>query len=327
MNYDLLLQWVSEQGSGSLTSFRQVHDWLRGSTGPSEQAITANRSAATMAVLAHMEVDWVRSQWCAAPPVLTILPFAGGRSLLTGARSRSLLDALAKETAEEVTMNVMSAPYSQPSAPSAIYLVSESEKDIEQLADRLDIGYEFSVAERLSGLLPSLSKWKTSPGGPLPRGFQVDRFSSKLLQWVTVDSVDTPGVYRCNLYGRPDFRYVDSDGSSSAVDRATGIYLDLSRTKRTLLSFREEKVNGVLKVPVQAPLPTLHARAAALCSGLAPTFDKTSFSLLYKNVPLVIAQRIATSLEQTPLAQDLQPARTYEVLGDTPLAGARRLRL
>ena len=323
MNYDLLLEWVSEQASGSLTSFRQVHDWLRGRSEPSEQAITANRSAATMAVLAHMEVDWVRSQWCAAPPVLTILPFAGGRSLLTGARSRSLLDALAKETAEEATMNVMTAPYSQPSAPSAIYLVSESEKDIEQLAHRLDIGYEFSVAERLSRLLPALSKWKTSPGGPLPRGFQVDRFSANVLQWVTVDAVDIPGVYRCNLYGRPDFRYVDSEGRSFAVDRATGVYLELSRTKRTVLCFREEQVNGVLIVPVQAPLPTLHARAAALCSGLAPTFDKASSTLQYRNVPLVIAQRIATSLEQTPLAQDLQAAGAYHVLGDAPLAGHR----
>lgn len=305
MNYDLLLEWVSEQGSGSLLSFRQAHDWLLTSEEGNDHAITANRTAATMAVLAHMEIDWVRSRWSAAPPVLTILPFAGGRSLLTGARTRALVYALDEETAETATMSVMWAPYSQRRGPSAIYLVSESETDIEQLAARLGIRYEFSVADRLSRLLPSLTtNAKTSPGGPLARGFQVDKLQIDTFEWITVESVETPGLYRYNLYGRPDFRYLDLGGRSIAADLATGTYLELSRTGRKVLAFREDAVNGTLIVPMGAPLPTLHARAAALCSGLAPTFDPDTRSMQYQNVPPSIAERIASSLNQTPLLRD-----------------------
>lgn len=312
MNYDLLLEWISEQGSGSLLSFRQAHDWLLTSAQGNDQAVTANRTAATMAVLAHIEIDWVRSRWCAAPPVLTILPFAGGRSLLTGARTRALLAALDEETSEVATMNVMTAPYAQPQAPSAIYLVSESEEDIEQLAVRLGINYEFSVADRLSRLLPSLTSNATAtPGGPLARGFQVDKLRVDGLEWIAVESVETPGLYRYNLYGRPDFRYVDSPDRSFAVDKATGTYLELSRNRHKVLGFREAAVNGTLIVPVRAPLPTLHARAAALCSGLAPTFDRTTLTMHYPNVPLTIAERIGSSLEQSPLHRDPSAAPVF----------------
>jgi hypothetical protein len=312
MNYDLLAEWVSEQGSGSLLSFRQAHDWLLSSAHGNDQTVTANHTAGTMAVLAHIEIDWVRSRWCAAPPVLTILPFAGGRSLLTGARTRALLGALDEETSEIATMNVMSAPYAQPQAPSAIYLVSESESDIEQLAIRLGISYEFSVADRLSRLLPSLtSNGTASPGGPLARGFQVDKLRVDGLEWLAVESVETPGLYRYNLYGRPDFRYVDLAGRSFAVDKATGTYLELSRNRHRVLAFREDGVNGTLIVPVRAPLPTLQARAAALCSGLAPTYDRRTLAMHFVNVPSSIAERIASSLEQTPLRRDTRAVMAF----------------
>jgi hypothetical protein len=54
----------------------------------------------------------------------------------------------------------------------------------------------------------------------------------------------------------------------------------------------------VLVVPARADLPALHARSAILCSGLLPEFDRLTTSLKYKNVPLIIASRIAESLEQ-----------------------------
>jgi hypothetical protein len=302
LTYDLLLEWTSERGGGTLSAFRQAHDWLMNRDGGTSRPVIANRTAAVMAVLGHLEVDWVGGEWCAAPPVLTIIPYAGGRALLTGARTRTLLDRLAAETADDVTMNVIYAPYPQSEAPAAIYLVAESETDIEGLARRLRIRYEYSVSERLSELLPSLTSYLSLSGGsPAARGFEVEKFSDRSLGWTAVESDQSPGLYRYNLYGRPEFRFVTSAGRSFTTDKAIGVFAELARTRRRVIAFSNESPNGTLIVPVGVPLPVLHARAAAMCTGLAPQFDWNTLTVRYRNVPLRIAERIATSLGQDPL--------------------------
>ena len=68
----------------------------------------------------------------------------------------------------------------------------------------------------------------------------------------------------------PEFRLVDDDGLSYRIDRAWGIYAALSRWGENKLRYFKQPVNGDLAVQVDAPLPPLQARAATLCTGLAP---------------------------------------------------------
>jgi hypothetical protein len=60
-------------------------------------------------------------------------------------------------------------------------------------------------------------------------------------------------------------------------------------------------VNGSLFRPLWAPFPLLQERAAAMCSGLAPLLVNPEAPFVnqrirYENVPLRIAERIASSL-------------------------------
>jgi hypothetical protein len=78
----------------------------------------------------------------------------------------------------------------------------------------------------------------------------------------------------------------------------TGIYAELSRIGRRVLRYEPEATNGTLVVPAAAPLPILHARAAVLCSGLLPAFDRAERTRRFVNVPRETVRRIAHALDQ-----------------------------
>ena len=65
-----------------------------------------------------------------------------------------------------------------------------------------------------------------------------------------------------------------------------------------MLSYSESRAQ--LRVPVGAPLPALHARAVSICDGRLPRFERMNRKdvLVYDNVPLKVAERIASSLNQ-----------------------------
>lgn len=296
MTFELLLEWASERGGGRIDLYRQTHDWLinRDRQRRLPPAVTLQ----TLSRLSHIEVDWRRGTWAAAPPVLTILPDAGGIALLTGARTRTLVQELDRETSPEVTMNVVWHRRAQYEAPDAIYLSINDESDIEQLAERLRIAYEYSVADRLSRALPHMeSILEIARSTPPPGGFEVMTLAIENLKWHGVQSLSGAGLYEFILPGRSEYRFYDGD-TFYATDRPTGIYAELRRQDRHVLVYKPEPRNGSLIVPLDAPLPVLQARAAAMCSGLdaAPIFSDRIRRFV--NVPLVVARRIAASLGQ-----------------------------
>jgi hypothetical protein len=185
-------------------------------------------------------------------------------------------------------------------APSAILIACEDETNIEHLAERLQIDYEFSVSDRLSELLPELDSYLALASAPrAPRGYGVARLELTTLEWVDAEHDRAVGLYRYDAYGRPTYRLVAGQDETYKVDLAIGAWVALSRWGENKLRYVEDDVNGTLAVPVATPLPTLHARAAALCSGLAP--GRIGHALWYRNVPRRVAERIARSLDQTLL--------------------------
>lgn len=255
-------------------------------------------TAATLSRLSHIEVDWRRSTWAATPPVLTVLPDAGGHALLTGARTRALLRHLEEEVSAEGITNLFQDRREQLDAPDAIFIAMDDESDVEQLASGLAISYEYSVADRLSRLLPSLnSVLAVSRTVPPATGFEVKRFDPVALRWTVTSSFTAEGLYEFLLPGYSEYRFKATSGYF-AVDRATGIYADLRRAGRNILKFKKETRNGTLIVPLDAPLPVLQARSAVMCSGLDayPIFSERIRRFV--NVPHRIAARIAESLGQ-----------------------------
>lgn len=295
MNFDLLIEWASERGEGSWQQLRDAHEWIATAypTNTSWRP-TAGYAARRLATLGHLEVDWHHGRWAVSPPLLTILPSAGAHALLTGARTRALMDRLTNATDDP---RLYLTPCAQRLAPTAILIACEDETDIESLAERLGIGYEFSVSDRLSELLPELDSYLALASAmPAPRGYGVAQLDLHRLDWADAESDRAPGLYRYDAHGRPAFRLLDGD-EIYAVDWAIGAWAALSRWGENKLLYREEAVNGTLVAPVGAPLPTLHARAAALCSGLTP--GRSGGDDWYRNVPRRVAERIARSLDQT----------------------------
>jgi hypothetical protein len=295
-HHDLLLEWVSERGEGSWTSFRDAYAWLEADSDlkPWE---TASLLARQMSALAHLEIDWKRSRWAACPPVLTLLPSAGAHGLLTGGRTRELTDRLAVEQERRDDIFCLE-PISQSLAPSALLIACEDERAMRRLAEALGIQATYSVASRLAAVLPSLDSYiALARSTPAPFDYGVQALSVDQLGWSDVESDRAPGLYRYQTPAGRKFRYVNHEGTSHEVDLAIGTFAALRAAgQASRLKWFRQPLNGDLEVPLSAPLPTLHARAAALCSGLAP--DRRGRSLVYMNVPEEIAHAIAQSLEQ-----------------------------
>ncbi|MGI9098479.1 MAG: hypothetical protein ACR2H2_08315 [Solirubrobacteraceae bacterium] len=296
MTADLLLHWASERGEGSWQQLRDAHEWIATAYPLSSASWrpTPGMTARRLTTLGHVEIDWQHGRWAVAPPLLTILPSAGAHALLTGARTRALINQLT-DAADDPSLFVTTCP--QRHAPTAILIACEDETHIESLAEELGIGYEFSVSDRLSELLPTLDSYLAlASTTPAPRGYGVAQLDLQSLRWDDAESDREPGLYRYDQHGRPAYRLV-SEQQTYDVDWGIGAWAALSRWGENKLQYRKDAVNGTLVAPIGAPLPTLHARAAALCSGLAPA--RSSGADWYRNVPRHVAERIARSLDQT----------------------------
>ncbi len=300
MSYELFFEWLSERGSGRWPSFVAAHDWLFNGGRSQAERIKATWTARTLTDLGHLEIDWHAQRWSVTPSMLTVLPSAGARSLLTGGRTRTLMRRLDEETSEDVTDNIVFARHHQADAPDAVFLVSRDERDVEQLASRLGVGYEYCAADRLSRALPSFDSYMAvSEATPAPKGYEARRFDSNTLRWSTTPTDIPPGLYAYEVHGLTRHRFVTQTGTTHELERAIGIYAELRRTGRQVLAWRPDDVNGTLIVPGQSSLPALQARVATACSGLGAKFARSDSMRRYVNVPHDIAVRIATSLGQS----------------------------
>ena len=82
MSYEILLEWVSERGTGSWASFRDAHDWVFNAGRHDGKRVKATTTVHAFAMLGHVENDWDGGVWAAAPPTLTILPRGGAHAVL-----------------------------------------------------------------------------------------------------------------------------------------------------------------------------------------------------------------------------------------------------
>lgn len=309
--YDELLAWVSELGSGSYDDFKAAWTWLAEDVaGRADERAKAWMVLSDFAALGHLEVAWgEHPRWCAAPPVLTSIPRSGGRVLVTGARTRKLLavhgNGLTGELEdvaadEELWLDRVNS-HAREAGPTTILLACEQDRDAERVAGRLGIQWTFSVPERLSRVLPSLSSWeRTWVRGELPSGFEVECFNPDpaQLRWRETADVSQYGLYRSKTYSQDVHALLGPTGWWR-VPREQAVY-EVLRWERTHV-LRYDARTMELSVPVRAPLPALQARCAVLCSGLLPRnqYPRGQPPLrTYPNVDPQIASRIAASLAQ-----------------------------
>lgn len=295
--YDLLLRFLSEKGAGTWRDFKGAFDWIWGPTDrPAEKAWIAARD---LAALGHIEIAWDQgARWCAAPPLITMLPRSGGRAFVTGART-DFLGAALERVAEERGLWIDRCGVQL--GPETLLLASASHLDAEGFASDIGVGYTYSVADQISALLPELGDYMDgfAVGETLPAGFEAERFDPMTQHWDATTDTEQRGLYRTRTFHGQVFALLDATSRWRRPVREFGIYEVLRWESNDVLSFSEKR--GELLVPVGAPLPALHARAASLCSGRLPRFQTRRHEtpvLVYDNIPPAVATRIARSLSQ-----------------------------
>ena len=295
--YDLLLWYLSEKGAGTWADLKGAFDWIWGPTDkPAEKAWIAARD---LAALGHIEIAWDQgAQWCAAPPLITMLPRSGGRAFVTGARTHFLATAL-EQVAEERALWIDRCGGQL--GPETLLLASGRHQDAEGFAAAIGAGYTYSVADQISALLPDLHQYMSCfvAGESLPAGFEAERFDPVTLKWSATQASDQRGLYRTRTFHGQVFALLDATLHWRRPVREFGIYEVLRWEDKSVLGYSEEQ--GELRVPIDAPLPALHARAASLCSGRLPRYQQRRAegpALVYDNIPPQVAIRIAQSLSQ-----------------------------
>lgn len=304
MDYDLFLSFLSEKGSGSWREFKDAWAWLGGAG--NDDAEKAWIAAQSLSALGHIEVAWGDEiEWAVAPPVLTMIPRSGGRALLTGARTRHLLEVSPKdgtvsgafEEAAE-SRNLWVDNWRQPYSPSTVMLCCESHRDAEGLAGELGVAYTYSASHQLSSILPDLASYEALwQAGDLPRGLEAERFNPGSLFWDPVEETAGHGLYRVRTYAK-HVHALNGPTGWFRIPREIGQYEVLRWEEAQVLSYSRKRVQ--FSVRMGARLPPLHDRAATLCSGRLPLrVSRNGLPwLTYENVDEVIAQRIAASLCQ-----------------------------
>lgn len=302
----VLLRWVSERGGGKTSELRegirtaaQAHgvalseyadwDWMR-----------------TASALGFLDFDLRADRWSAAPLVLTRLPHADGLALVTGARTTAVSNVL--QHAADDWLELLAVP-AEPRGgavplPDTLLVQYDDPQLLPETAERIGARFVPCAAQQLVDLLPraAVGPEAAPPGGSGLSSLEHYDISKRRFEPAGTHRED--GLYRWRGADNARLVRLRRDGVFYKTERETGVYLELSRHRHNAVRWRPETAAGRsacgrLFVDRNAPMPPLHQRAAALCTGLPPLTGNHRETLAYDNVPLVLAEAIAASLLQT----------------------------
>jgi hypothetical protein len=292
MDYNTLLAYLSELGSGNWSTFRAALDFLA----VDEEELYPSVKARHLSTLGHVEFSFFGDlKWTVCPPTLAWLPYRDKLvATLCGGRTQRLVDTVFSKTSE---LGLQIEVRKQAEGPDAIFVATPSRRIGENLAEAVGLASEHDAAKRIARCLPSLDGYlELCVESPEPSGYTIRAFDTDALDWVEVRQAASDGLYRYEYY-RPEYR-LKTEGRCLRTSRESGIYLLLGRMRRSVLHYdRDEKK---LSVPVRAPMPVLFARAATLSSGLLPRFlwNEKVPTRVYRAIPEEIADWILSRLGQ-----------------------------
>jgi hypothetical protein len=282
-----LLRWMSEEETGTWDRFKEAHNWV---FDEEKQPPTPSVTAAELAALGHVEFDFHVRRWAIAPPVVNYLPPGPMLAVIAGRRTAAFEAAVRKQIRNE-DHDVASFKVHQPYLPDAWFLAGRR-TEIAAFAEEAGATFVDDVSLDLARCLPGLKAGLPKASRVLGAGVGGRRFDPETLQWLAATKARTPGLYRFDAFGVPRFEFVDDAGGHITVDRNVGIYLELDRVGKRVITVGSD----YLAAPAAAPLPSLQARTASLCSGFAPSFAYGR--LTYDRVPGHVGHAIAKSLAQ-----------------------------
>ncbi|MDA0169817.1 hypothetical protein OJ998_12040 [Solirubrobacter taibaiensis] len=243
--------------------------------------------------LGHVEFDWLADRFAMAPTAAVWLARSGGLVFVTGWRPRGLYESISAALNEGDYDVFLHDPVGGQSGPSTWYLQGQP-RDIVRLCEDLEIPLTVdgsaAIADKLVPLTLEAVAVRDEPSDRHPRryfhpvhGPRPDPRDGreKRLWWYDETRRSTAWLR-------------NEEGWWRIPTREYGPYLAHSKDWLAWAGFTMRLI-----VPWHAPLPPLHARAAALASGRAPIAANDGPwgpSTAYLNVDNETARTIAESL-------------------------------
>ncbi|MDD9981584.1 MAG: hypothetical protein OXU81_09540 [Gammaproteobacteria bacterium] len=290
---DRLLEWMTHVGSGPWDAFREAADELDDveSRDDAQKLHRVLRIALSDFGHADFFVNGSR-RWRVRRPALAELTGSGGGHLFIGGRTRELLDQLKRlcRANGEACMTVREEEL----APSRVRI--EGEPDcLREAAEQLGIQYLPKAAQTLAArLTPMRRTLNAAEEADEPINWCVRSWSFRNAHWMPGRDDRTIREYT-NRYGqRRHLVSVDRGGTLKKVELRAGMYC--AATVRGEQIAKYSSAEQTLRVPLWAPLPAEHARAACLSGGLAGSIG--GGNLVFREIDWQTASTLLRSLGQ-----------------------------
>lgn len=262
--YDALLWWASELGSGRWPQFKAACAHL---------GLPPTAAMRTLGVLGHIEVDWGAGRWAVTLTTLTTIPALPGRLLVCGARTSYLTEHL-RQVADAGGYDVLvtKEPVPQQSPGPATVYVDADPADAADFAAAASVRFAPAAHRAIAvALAPVVLDEVGEPATPDDR-FPHCRIDEDTLaeRWDEDTHEGAEGLWAWQTWSRRAARYLRDGEQWWYLPQAEhGPYLLAPRPVGEE-HCRYEPAHDLLIVHARAPLPALHARSAALCSGRLP---------------------------------------------------------
>ena len=279
---ELLLQAISTSGRIRIDKFNAAFDALCQPAGISSKEINLNnirrQTIQYLDSLGHCEFDFDKRHVFACPPALVALPPYGfPKAVLTGARTPSMVQKMkdfVKGNRNSVSQSIKLQRSEHPLLPPAIYIEAVDHDHLQKVAQAAHIGYHLTAPAAWS--LVNFSAGIENVRHNLSYEDRADinwlkqTFSANTLTFSK--NHNTENVQGLVEYTDPRSQqkrhWIWEDNRAAKVDRYWGRYMILADEGVDVLLYDERRHQ--LAVPSTVPLPRFLARAATLCTGLAP---------------------------------------------------------
>lgn len=297
MDGDLVLEWLSFRGYGSLSDATSSVAALMDGV-PHARTRAARAYLRRLEVLGHLELSWSESKWEMRPTMLTQLPGSSALALVIGKRTTELEDWLEAE----VVLHKVASPNSGTASlgdPGILLLEYDSEAELSKVAARAGASFIPCAALSAAAKLPLLGPGPRS-AGPNNYGSEIEAFNVYKREFTRVEAFQRDGLFRQTVNRRYQY-WLYRSGLWSLTGYAEGMCMTISEMDSKCMQLKiledVEDPIGTLTVKAILPLPVQHRQVLALCSGVSPV-KASGGAWTYENVPNSVALAVARSIHQ-----------------------------
>lgn len=267
-----------------------------------ESSLFADTFTRSLVALGHVQLeraaDFRPSRWEVSASY--IAEAADGTSILIGYWPSTLRECLDDGVRQQGGRLITSPQRVEgPSIWRIVELPFATLEDVLAATGLDSVGLAPDAARRMVDVLPPLSAVRDSlPSLPLPGARSIERFDLGSSSWVKVLAVNRPGAYRLEASFMRAYVYVCPEGLREGTGRRGSAQLvkHLAAAEAGTPLVSHDPSTNQLCVAIGADLPDLYGRVACLCSGSLPVPVLEVRSLVYPNVPVDIAEAIASRM-------------------------------